>query len=622
MEIPNKVGHIDSKTKESRDTDPVSTLIFDLTSDSIERFEENAGTASDFGATHMVITGDLPPARWQRVLPDDPYPEWFMWHPDFLKLFAPETLKPYVDLAYAERVREILRRRCVALRTHGLKAAWSSNAPQVLPEAFFIDHPDLRGPRVDQMHRARMPYFAPCVDQPETMLLYRQAVQNLLAECPEIEIFSFLTTDCGSGFCWSPGLYPGINGPLWCRERPMADRVSGFLIDLQDAAADVGRTIEININQIEPRQWMIPSFGSPMEIVRRLRPGLALNGMEGPDGRRFMDHSGIRSWRSPFLPVVGIPNPSLFRTTQPDEAAPRRTVSFGDPALRGFNLRLYQALSECAASDHVARLMAMRALAEEETTAELADDVLSVWAALSELDIRLDTLDFGPMFRMGHLLGRWINRPLVPFPDELTEEEKAHYRPYLFQAKSEEQADNLVDIQGMRMYEGWGAKLLFERVIETSVAAVRKATRIVARIRDGVSDRTKEHSWGICARRLEAVECLVLSAGHVVAYQAFLDRARAQAGEEEPEPAPPLGTRNSWEREGIMQVARDEIDTTVRLRRLLLDSDDDIIVTAERADDETIQLLSPRLADQLKRKIDIMNVHWLDYDRLYTRANP
>ncbi len=85
----------------------------------------------------------------------------------------------------------------------------NANLPQVLPEPFFSAHPELRGPRVDQVNRFRTPRFAPCVDQPQTLGLYREAMQNLLARCPEVEVFNFLTTDSGSGFCWVPVSFSG-----------------------------------------------------------------------------------------------------------------------------------------------------------------------------------------------------------------------------------------------------------------------------------------------------------------------------------------------------------------------------------------------------------------------------
>ena len=116
------------------------------------------------------------------------------------------------------------------------------------------------------------------------------AVQKkLLKRLPEVEVFSFTTTDAGSGFDWAPSLYPGINGNSNHKDRPMEERVSGFLINAQKAAKDAGHDIAINLNPIAQRQWMIPTFSPEVlrAIVRLLPRGLAVQGKEGPDGRAF-----------------------------------------------------------------------------------------------------------------------------------------------------------------------------------------------------------------------------------------------------------------------------------------------------------------------------------------------
>ena len=53
---------------------------------------------------------------------------------------------------------------------------------------------------------------------------------------------------------------------------------------------------------------------------------------------------------------------------------------------------------------------------------------------------------------------RLINRPLVPRPERLTEEETAYYRPFLFQATNEKQAQDLMNIQGMDFIRGFRAR--------------------------------------------------------------------------------------------------------------------------------------------------------------------
>jgi hypothetical protein len=630
---------------------PVALDQIDL--DALAVFERKVVLAKRLGATHVPLTDGLPTAQWQFQPANDPYPAWFIQRPDFFKLFPAPEVAPFVDLAYGRRVATLLEERCKILRRLGLKAHWGANLPQVMPEAFFTAYPQLRGPRVDQPNRSRTARFSMCVDQPETLRLYAEAMKNLLARCPEIETFSFLTQDSGSGFCWVPALYPGPNGHSDCRERPMAERIASFLVALKDAAKAAGHDVEINLNPIAPRQWMIPSF-SPEQldaITRRLPRGIAVSGREGPDGRPF---PGLRASdayaRGAFYPVVGLAVPDLrwLRTGRgaaapaatdpvsvrrraneqaeriPEASAPaaaRRLISLRpEEAVMEFNARLTAATSGGATGSVPDKLAALRAFAATEAGEASADALLAVWLLLDDADRRLDALDFGDMLQFGHVLNRWINRPMVPFPAELSDADKAHYRPFLFQAKGEEQADNLIDIQGMRMYDGFGARLLFQRVIETVVPDVEGALGHIRRIRDAAADDTARARWDLFALRLEAVICLLHTADHMVAYQAQLDRVKALGVK--PEPNPVLGVQNDWARTDLMEYARKEIDNTARLLRLLQSTKEPILDLAPVPAEETIMRLGPDLPAQLKRKIDLMNAHWMDYDRLFTAPNP
>jgi hypothetical protein len=73
----------------------------------------------------VPITDGLPPAIWQFVPPDDPYPGWFIQRPDFLKLYPTAEVRPYVDMKYGRRITAILEERCRILRQLGLKAHWN-----------------------------------------------------------------------------------------------------------------------------------------------------------------------------------------------------------------------------------------------------------------------------------------------------------------------------------------------------------------------------------------------------------------------------------------------------------------------------------------------------------------
>ena len=582
-------------------------------------FEHKAALSKELGATHMLVTDGLPLATWE-MDPNDPYPMWFVHHASLLKIFPPKDVQPYVDAKYVAHTQQVLKDRCAVLAKVGLKGVWSANEPAVMPEAFFTAHPELRGPRIDQPNRSRRPYFAPSVDEPETLRMYREAMQSLLKTCPEVEQFNWVTTDAGSGFDWAPSLYPGINGNSKYKDRPMADRVSGFLINAQQAAKDAGHEIEINLNPIAPRQWMIPTFSPDVlqNIVRKLPRGVAVEGREGPDGHAFVGVASIGSGAA-FYPVVGIAVPSIEGGG--GGATPARCmINFGDAETTDFNDRLLKFTQGKPMGTLAERVTTLRSFAVSEVGEAQADNLVEVWSALDDVQRNLQVLNFGDVLRMGHVLNRWITRPMVPFPDELTDAEKRDYRPFLFQAKGEEQAGDLIDIQAMRMYEGWGARLLFQRTIEVTLPRLRRSASLVEAIRAAAKDDAAQKRWELMGKRLQAVAYLLQSADDMVAYEAQLDRVKGLGAK--PEANPVLGVQSGWDRTDLMETARKEIDTMVSLGRLLESTSEPILDLAPTPEEETIMRLGPNVAAQIKHKIDVMNAHWRDYDRLFTVPNP
>ena len=593
-----------------------ATAIVDLA-----QFERKASLSKELGATHLLITEGLPLATWE-LDDSDPYPAWYIHHASLLKIFPPKDVQPYVNMEYAARVSGILQKRCEILRKYGLKGVWNANEPAVMPEAFFTAYPELRGPRIDQPNRSRKAHFAPSVDEPATLRMYRESMQLLLKSCPEVEVFNWVTTDAGSGFDWAPSLYPGINGNSNFKNRPMEDRVSGFLINAQQAAKDAGHSIEINLNPIAPRQWMIPTFSPDVlqAIVRKLPRGLAVQGLEGPDGRPFAGGGAGGGGGGAFYPVVGIVVPSMNAAGGRGGESPRVVINLGDATTIDFNYRLLKATRGVPMRTLLERVTALRAFAVSEVGEEQADTLIDVWSELNDVERNLNNLDFGGMLRFGHVLNRWITRPMVPFPLELTDDDKRDYHQFLFQAKGEEQAADLVDIQAMREYEGWGAKMLFQRTIETTLPQMHAALTRVERIRDAARDDAARKQWDLTGRRLQAVIYLLQSADNMVAYQAQLDRVKSLGAK--PEANPVLGVQSGWDRTDLMEMARKEIDTMVNLKRLLESTAEPILDLAPTPEEETIMRLGPNVAAQIKHKIDVMNAHWRDYDRLFTVPNP
>lgn len=583
-----------------------------------ERFAQEAALQKDLGATQMNITKALPIARFE-LDRDDPYPGWFTHHMGLFKIFPPAALQPYMDMTYVRRLQRLVATRCQAIAANGMTAVWTANEPAVLPEAFFVAHPDYRGPRIDQIARSRKVYFAPDIEHPDVQAMYRESVASLMKLCPQIETFIWVTTDAGSGFAWNPGLYPGANGPAEGARKPLADRVVGFMTNIQQAASAAGgHPVRININQIEPRRWMLPTFGPDTEanIVRQLPPGLAVNGKEGPDGKRF-ETGAIRPSDGPFSPIVGLVVPSFAPVKAPGQ---RRGFDLGTPEATQFNYRLAKATSGQPMDDRLKRLTALRQFAVAEVGEAQAGNLIEAWQALDQVALLMQPLDFGGMLKFGHVLNRWLERPMVPYPADLTDAEKVAWRPYLFQARGEDQAGNLADIQAMDMYKGWGARLLFQQTIDTAMPQAEKAKALFDQIAASRPDAASRAEWTLTAKRAQALIYLLRSADNMVEYQAQLDRVTTIGAK--PEAAPVLGVQSDWARADLMNLARSEIDTAVAMEKLLASTDARILDTAPTTTEEYALRLGPNVRENLRQKVRIMNAHWRDYDRMFTVPNP
>jgi hypothetical protein len=328
----------------------------------------------------------------------------------------------------------------------------------------------------------------------------------------------------------------------------------------------------------------------------------------------------LKGIQQPFYPVTGIVVPPINNAAPGAPAPTRFLINFGDATTIDFNYRYLKSTSGKPMRMLADRVSALRRFAASESGDQEADNLVEVWSLLNQVQTTLDVLDFGGMLRFGHVLNRWVTRPMVPFAEELTADETKDYKPYLFQAKGDEQAADLIDIQAMRMYEGWGARLLFQRDIEVTMPRVRRAISLVDGIGRAAKDNAQLHQWELVSKRLQAFADLLQSADKMVCYQAQLDRVKAL--NVKPEANPVLGVQSSWDRSDLMQLARNEIDTMVDLNRLIESTKEPILDFAPTQGEETIMRLGPNTAAAIRHKIAVMNEHWRDYDRLFTPPNP
>jgi len=581
-------------------------IIFGCHSENLADFEAFARRAKLSGATHIVLTGeDLPWATWQLDTPGDPYPAWAMSNIGLLKIATPAALKPYLPQDYADTVMGILRSRCDVLRKLGLKAAFTTFEPQMLPEPVFEAHPLWRGPQVDHPLRSRVPRFAPSIDNPEVLALYRESIKALLTACPEIEILSLHTNDSGSGVSWSGGLYPGPNGNSLYRDEPMHQRYRDFFGALQAGARDAGaKGLEIDAD------WVRES--APELIAGRLGPGMAVANLEGPDATPYKAEVGfLLDYFYPFYPAQGIPIPVRYLEELEQaskSAAPRLFYLIGDRFDSDLYFRVYDAFVKNPTQDEVSRLQLLRSLAAERVGEASAAALLDAWLALHRIQRDTEIINFGgTMFYLGSVQQRWLTRPFVPFPEELTPAETQYYRQYQFQARSEDRARNLDELQGTHQYQGLGGMAL----------SVKLFSRMLAELAKARGDVRKIEGYQLLDARLRVFQALVDNCRDAIQYQYDLDTAKAWQLRRPVESQEQLTDIPEWR--AIRDTARREIDNTAVLIDLLQSQKAPLIDLAKTSGEENIRVLGPDLVDQLRKKIKIMMAHWEDYDRLFIK---
>ena len=595
-------------------------IVFGCYAKDIKEFEDFAKRAKQSGATHINLSNeDLPFSRWEYDVPDDPYPSWVITNMGLLKIATPEVLKPYLPQDYAEKVLSILEERCKVLRKYGLKAAFKTFEPQMLPEKVYEDHPLWRGPRVDHPSRSKTARWAPDIDNSEVLQLYKESFAILLKRCPEIEILSLTTNDSGTGLSWSGGLYNGSTGNTFNKMRRTDERIFSFFSAFIETAKNAGVKMEVDFYGTRE--------DSPEKISKSLTEGMAIENFEGPDGRTFKSEVGfVMDFYQLLYPVVGIPDPLKFieeLELANKSTAKRLFVLFGDRYNKELYFEIYDKFKINPSNDIITRLVFLKNLAGSKVGEHGSDQLFNLWMALREVRSSLIIGNLGgtggSVFYLGAVQERWLTRPFVPFPEELSPQDRNYYRKFQFQAKSEEEANDMADMQANLTYSGWSGRSFMSRLMSSVRYSVSQAQAANTDLLKLSISPEQNKEFQLLDLRLQALSILCNNAENAISYQAQLDKAKA--AEYKPENRPDAGKPSSWERSLILETARREIDNTSWLIQLLESTDSEIFDLAPSKELEDIRRLGPDFKVQLKKKLKIMNEHWLDYNRIYTTPN-
>ncbi len=582
--------------------------IFSCPTNTIEEFRLFVKQAAESGGTHVTIS-DLPKSMWQWDLDRfDPYTNWGMLVATIFKVIVPEALRPFLPGDYARKNLDIITQRCAILKEFGLKAAFLGKEPAWLPEAVYLAYPAWRGPRCEQPRRARKPYYAPCIDHPEILAMYQQAVAELCRHAP-IEYFTFLTNDSGGGICWSVSLYPGPNGPAWCESRNYAERVVGFMDAIQNGAKAAGYVAEVSM-------YYGSGYISQAEVasvIPALQPGQSLNQKtrEGFNPTRLI---GYPFYDNAVGPVPGIPQAwRIAEHLQDAEKDPAANLAYTFDYLDYPEFyALIRQFQKNPAPDVAGRMENLLQTAIAQVGKEHAGVLMNVWEKISRAIYYIKSLGGDPIMLVGSVNQRWITRPLVPFPMELLPEEKDYYRQFQFQANSEAEAADLMNIQGFEIINGYSGSLLAGNLFNQAINQIKSAVEDLHAARQrGMTDK-----MDLLILRLKVLICIYRNALYAVQYQDILDRTDYTQPPQEVNIYPQDGDQLLRE---IQIVTRHDVDNTQELIQLLSATKEVLILTAPTPEEEDIFLLGPNLIEQLQQKIDITLKHQWDVHRLYRR---
>ena len=577
-------------------------------------FEKRVKKAKECGFTHVDISRFVDRSRWENDDPKDPWLQWNMGTTSFFRVIVPDELKDFVPPETAADNLALITAKGKILEKYGLKGIFSSHDPSWLPESFFDIHPDWRGPRIDHPRRAVHKRFSACMDHPGVLKLYRDTVCRFLTLVPSIDTLTLYSNDSGSGMCWSEYLYNGKNGPSHCKNISVGKRVAKFLQEIRNGAMDAGITAEVT---------MSAQF-SATEIDGILS--------ELPEGTGLMDWDDWRIARGQELfvkmpiapaysPMLNIPHYYALADMPERTRTANKVISYIPSAFDDTHddyLDMIHHMLSKETYNILDRNALLEKMAERQVGRAHAPDLMKAWELIDTGMASFNAPRVGNnLLWIAVVMEKWISRPLVPFPLELTEEENGYYRMHQFQAKGDATAADMMNCQDAYFIDSRaGASFLETYWSFAIIDKFNEACAILRRIAAALNDANRCEELTATVFALEVLLSLARTCIHICHFQTFMYLF--------PEPesvAEATYDRGDHNRQFIYEIYRAEIDNTRTLMRLLRDTPRPVLSTGARADQEDVNTLSPNIAEHLEKKIKIMMDHWQDFDRIFPRPN-
>jgi hypothetical protein len=593
---------------------PDKILIFSPRTRDLAEFEALARAAKEVGFTHVVISELSERTDLQGLDKDSPWCEWSTIMPSLFKHATPPGLEAAFPAAFVKRQMAFMKVKHDLAAGLGLRAAYYGVEPCWLNDAVYRAHPEWRGTRADNPLRSTGLFFAPNTDHPDVRAAYREAVRMITKECPNLDVFRFVANDSGSFYPWAARAFINPNGPTGYENRDMGERVVGFLQALRAGALDAGVQAQVYTECLFTADEM-------HSIRKSLQPGVGIAQMAPAPYTEDGSFYGFGGWGASFW----MPSPLVNRMPTPEavlsfanavRTSPVRRLMTGGNGPEFFTA-LEAALEMPVPTCQRERIDVYTHMAASLYAADVADAVVDAWDSLGDADVMMGVAGvnvFSPT-----VLGRWLERPLVPYPERLTEEERSYWEPYFYESERA-QPDTYLDyltVFGYPEARSWEEATKtcvgIDRVEATLAMAAQQLDAAAARTAsDDVRRRLR-----VDANRVRVQRCLTLNVRHTLQMGSLIrQRDRDNAAQPKTTKAEPISPNMPKGDDGstglffMHRAMRWELDNTYELIRLLENSPEPLLFTEKDKANEGALFLGPDVLKNLRRKVEIMLKYW------------
>ncbi len=480
------------------------------------------------GFSHLTINGLGTDRPFESGPPGDVYSWFYDYSPDLDQFVDSFLILGFYPPDYLQTNLNNLKHNAALARKYGLTPGLHINSPRSMPEEFWNRFPCLRGARVDHPRETFRPRYTLAMAHPVVQSHYRELVQNIMAEVPELGFIHLWTNDSGAGFEFVSSLYAGRNGgPYLIREwkdddeiaRKAASNVLTYYRLITEEAKKVNPNFHL-VCDLGPfyveRQYIVPELGNGIDAGEF---GF-FESKEAESEQEILNRVGAATHVKLDVSdtnVIGVPFPwlvyerlsgvrehgteAILLGANPNSLAP---YDVNNEVVRAIQLSLGNSIEEIV-TDAAKRLVNEKSADALSVIWKLSDSAVRAFPA----GVPMSTFGF-PWFRL------WV-RPFVPNIDAIPEEERLYYERFLlatFNNPARVDLNNDMMWNFLSVDEAASRKSIFDReVIPPLTSGIEKCNQQIQ-----VSSEKEIHVFTDLRDRLRAYRCFCVTMRNTMAW--------------------------------------------------------------------------------------------------------